>query len=82
MRPGGHGLWTGLVDACDPDDDGDGVLDGADSCPSSPIQVDTDGDGLLNGCDADDDGDGVPDTADALPGDRRTWAGPATPPPS
>ena len=49
----------GLGDACDPDDDNDGVLDTADNCPvdSNPGQADLDADGLGDVCDADDDGD-------------------------
>jgi hypothetical protein len=56
-------------DVCDPDDDNDGVLDGADNCPfaSNGDQLDTDGDGLGNACDADDDNDGVLDGADNCP---------------
>ncbi len=44
-----------------PDTDGDGALDGADTCPlfAHPDQTDTDGDGLGNVCDTDLDGDGV-----------------------
>jgi hypothetical protein len=50
----------GLGDACDPDADGDGVANGTDACPSTPLgetvdangcsasQVDTDGDGVCN----------------------------------
>lgn len=56
----------GLDDACDDDDDGDGVLDGEDGCPSiaEDLQIDSDGDGLGDACDDDDDDDGVDDTAD------------------
>jgi hypothetical protein len=54
---------NGTGDACDTDDDGDGVLDGADNCPliSNADQTDTDSNGTGNACDTDDDGDGVPD---------------------
>ena len=57
----------GLGDACDPDDDGDGVDDSVDNCPlvTNPDQTDSDGDGLGNACDPDDDGDGIPDAQDA-----------------
>ncbi|MCP3974806.1 MAG: hypothetical protein GY720_09960 [bacterium] len=53
----------GFGDACDPDDDDDGVLDADDNCPtthpSDPDQTDTDDDGAGDACDADIDGDGV-----------------------
>lgn len=52
-----------LGNACDPDDDGDGVLDAEDDFPSDPAEsIDTDGDGLGNNVDSDDDGDGMPDS--------------------
>ncbi|MCC6624235.1 MAG: putative metal-binding motif-containing protein [Deltaproteobacteria bacterium] len=43
----------GLGDACDGDDDGDGVLDGVDKCPlvADPGQLDGDGDGDGDACD-------------------------------
>ncbi len=44
-----------------PDDqDADGVLDGSDACPSTPMGVEIDN----NGCASDSDGDGVPDYLD------------------
>ena len=73
----------GLGDACDPDDDGDGVTDGADCAPKDSTlsfsigDVCDDGDSLtvndmvLAGCncvgDPDSDGDGVADDADNCP---------------
>src|SRR5699024_541140 len=52
-----------------PDNDGDGVPDGEDNCPTkaNPAQSDTDGDGIGNACDDDDDGDGTPDGGDNCP---------------
>ena len=48
-------------DACDTDDDNDGVVDGADNCPlvANADQANTDGDARGDACDADDDNDGV-----------------------
>jgi hypothetical protein len=42
-------------DACDDDDDGDGVIDEEDNCPLvyNPSQLDTDNDGYGDECDAD-----------------------------
>ena len=56
----------GQGDACDFDDDGDGVEDGADNCSraSNADQTDRDGDGAGDPCDADDDGDGLTDSRD------------------
>ncbi|CAG0942067.1 partial Alpha-agarase, partial [Anaerolineae bacterium] len=52
-----------MGDACDDDDDNDGVSDEYDDCPNSPkgAQVDA------RGCVLDTDGDGVPDYLDACP---------------
>jgi hypothetical protein len=53
-------------DACDPDDDNDGVLDAApDNCQfvSNGSQTNTDGDAQGDACDPDDDNDGVLDAA-------------------
>jgi hypothetical protein len=57
-----------IGDACDPDDDNDGVADIQDAFPlDSSESVDTDGDGIGNNTDSDDDGDGVSDSLDAFP---------------
>jgi gliding motility-associated-like protein len=44
----------GTLNACDSDDDGDGIDD------VNEVVGDTDGDGIPNSLDADDDGDGIP----------------------
>src|SRR3712207_8484983 len=56
----------GEGDACDGDDDGDGVADGTDNCQLTPNpgQTNTDGDGEGDACDADDDNDTVADGED------------------
>jgi hypothetical protein len=58
------------VDVCDPDDDNDGVEDGADNCLflANPDQADLDGDGAGDACDDDDDGDGTLDGSDLCAG--------------
>ncbi len=58
-----------MADCVDPDDDNDGILDGADNCPliANPGQADNDGDIQGDVCDADDDNDGVLDGADNCP---------------
>ncbi len=59
----------GLGDACDPDDDNDGVPDTSDAFPFDPGEsVDTDGDGIGNVADGDDDGDGQSDADEVLCG--------------
>ncbi len=67
------------LDACDigayefqpgeGDEDGDGIADADDNCPSvaNEDQTDTDGDNAGDACDSDDDNDGTPDNADAFP---------------
>ena len=54
--------FDGMGDACDPDDDNDGILDGNDTYP-----LDTDNDMLDNGADPDDDNDGILDGNDPMP---------------
>ncbi|WP_284450098.1 thrombospondin type 3 repeat-containing protein [Spongiibacter tropicus] len=59
-----------LGNACDNDDDGDGVDDVNDAFPLDPGEdTDTDGNGVGNNADPDDDGDGVNDGQDAFPFD-------------
>lgn len=58
----------GVGDVCDPDDDGDGVIDGDDLFPLDPTEsADADGDEIGDNADPDDDNDGVPDVIDAFP---------------
>jgi len=58
----------GLGNACDDDDDNDGVLDVNDALPLNASEsVDTDGDGIGNNADTDDDGDEVADELDNCP---------------
>jgi len=55
----------GLGNACDSDDDGDGVPDVSDALPLDATEsVDTDGDGIGNNADTDDDNDTIPDALD------------------
>ncbi len=62
----------GLGNVCDPDIDGDGFANEADTCPESANtnQDDRDGDGLGDLCDPDIDDDGVVNLADNCPNDE------------
>jgi PKD domain len=60
----------GLVNASDPDQDGDNVLNEDDTFPLNRLESkDSDGDGKGNNEDTDDDNDGTLDTEDQLPED-------------
>ena len=56
-------------DACDPDDDGDGIDDALDNCAmvANADQADLDLDSIGDACDEDADGDGVDDAIDNCP---------------
>ncbi len=58
-----------IGDACDADNDNDGIVDSEDHCPlfASPNNGDMDGDGLGDVCDDDMDGDDVANDADNCP---------------
>ena len=60
----------GMGDACDADDDNDGVADVDDAFPFDETESsDNDGDGTGDNADTDDDNDGVADVDDAFPFD-------------
>lgn len=58
-----------VINAGNPDLDGDGDLNAVDNCPlaANANQLNTDGDSLGNACDHDDDGDGIDDAVDGCP---------------
>lgn len=68
---------NGIGDECEPDSDGDGIIDDCDICDNGPNDQDADGDGVADGCDIcpgfddhgpDIDGDGRPDACDVCYG--------------
>ena len=57
-----------LGNACDDDDDNDGITDEYDAFPlDTSEQIDTDADGIGNNADDDDDNDGATDNSDVYP---------------
>jgi hypothetical protein len=73
FEPSADSDGDGQADLCDQDDDGDGIPDASDNCPTTanPDQTDTDNDGQGNACDNDDDNDGVNDNEDCDPLDKK-----------
>ncbi len=71
--------WYFVCDpgAANPDDDGDGKVDGEDNCPlvANPGQEDFDLDLQGDACDPDDDNDGDPDGTDCAPLDAAVFTG-------
>ena len=66
----------GLADCISTDDDGDGIPDQDDNCPTdaNTDQADADADGTGDVCDADMDGDGDPNVTDCAPDDPAVGA--------
>ncbi len=64
----------GSADCVDEDDDGDGVSDETDNCPSESNggQADQDEDGVGDLCDVDVDGDSIPNAVDNCPALKNT----------
>ena len=64
-----------LGDACDPDDDNDGVIDDVDLFDTDPTDwADFDSDMIGDNKDTDDDNDGVSDSLDQFDTDPTDWA--------
>lgn len=62
-------------DACDSDDDNDGVNDNSDQLDQDPTEwSDSDGDSIGDNKDSDDDNDGVVDSIDFFDTDSKYWA--------
>lgn len=63
-----------IGDACDGDDDNDGVIDMEDTFPLDTTEsIDFDGDSIGDNADPDDDNDGVSDGEDLYPFDPTMW---------
>jgi hypothetical protein len=64
-----------IPDSCQPDTDGDWLIDACDNCPSqvNTDQANHDADASGDACDTDDDDDSVVDTADCAPLDASAW---------
>jgi len=64
-------------DACDADDDNDGVLDATDNCQfvANPTQADANTNGIGDACDGDVDGDGDPNATDCAPSNAAIFHG-------